>query len=44
MDRMLVVVFGNETNAYASKKALLQLDDEGSIGLSERVFVASSQP
>ena len=31
MDRMLVVVFDNETKAYEGKKALLQLDAEGSI-------------
>jgi len=33
MDRMLVVVFDNESKAYEGKKALLQLDDEGSISL-----------
>jgi uncharacterized membrane protein len=33
MDRMLVVVFDNETKAYEGKKALLQLDAEGSIGV-----------
>jgi uncharacterized membrane protein len=33
MDRMLVVVFDNETNAYEGKKALLQLDREGSISV-----------
>ena len=33
MDRMLVVVFDNETKAYEGKKALLQLDDEGSISV-----------
>jgi len=31
MDRMLVVVFDNESRAYEGKKALLQLDGEGSI-------------
>lgn len=31
MDRMLVVVFDNESKAYKGKKALLQLDDEGSV-------------
>lgn len=31
MDRMLVVVFDNENKAYEGKKALHQLDDEGSI-------------
>src|SRR5258705_3317691 len=33
MDRMLVVVFDNEAKAYEGKRALLQLDDEGSISL-----------
>src|SRR5215472_100328 len=33
MDRMLVVVFDNENKAYDGKKALLQLDDEGSISV-----------
>jgi uncharacterized membrane protein len=33
MDRMLVVVFNNETKAYEGKKALLQLDGEGSISV-----------
>jgi uncharacterized membrane protein len=33
MDRMLVVVFDNETKAYEGKKTLLQLDGEGSIGV-----------
>jgi len=33
MDRMLVVVFDTETKAYEGKKALLQLDNEGSISL-----------
>ena len=31
MDRMLVVVFDGESKAYEGKKALLQLDGEGSI-------------
>jgi len=31
MDRMLVVVFDNDAKAYEAKKALLQLDREGSI-------------
>lgn len=31
MDRMLVVVFDNESKAYEGKQALLQLDNEGSI-------------
>jgi uncharacterized membrane protein len=33
MDRMLVVVFDNESKAYEGKKALVQLDGEGSIGV-----------
>jgi uncharacterized membrane protein len=33
MDRMLVVVFNNESDAYEGKKALVQLDDEGSISV-----------
>jgi uncharacterized membrane protein len=33
MDRMLVVVFDNESKAYDGKKALLQLDGEGSISV-----------
>ncbi|HXY12865.1 MAG TPA: DUF1269 domain-containing protein [Terriglobales bacterium] len=33
MDRMLVVVFDNETKAYDGKKALMQLDGEGSISV-----------
>ena len=33
MDRMLVVVFDNETKAYEGKQALLQLDGEGSISV-----------
>jgi len=33
VDRMLVVVFDNETKAYEGKKALLQLDSEGSLSV-----------
>src|SRR5215471_1195998 len=33
MDRMLVVIFNNEGDAYEGKKALVQLDDEGSISV-----------
>ena len=33
MDRMLVVVFDNERNAYEGKKALVHLDNEGSISV-----------
>ena len=40
MDRMLVVVFDNETKAYEGKKALLQLDGEGSISVYAYAVVA----
>ncbi len=40
MDRMLVVVFDNETKAYEGEKALLQLDAEGSITVYAHVVVA----
>src|SRR5579864_6007888 len=40
MDRMLVVVFDNETKAYEGKKALLQLDYEGSISVYSYAVVA----
>ena len=33
MDRMLVVVFDDETKAYAGKRALMQLDAEGSVSV-----------
>jgi uncharacterized membrane protein len=33
MDRMLVVVFDNEVKAYEGKRALIQLDGEGSISV-----------
>jgi len=33
MDRMLVVVFGNEKSAYEGSRALQQLDDDGSIAV-----------
>jgi uncharacterized membrane protein len=33
MDRMLVVVFDNESKAYEGKKALVQLDNEGTISV-----------
>jgi len=33
MDRMLVVVFDNETKAYEGKNSLLALDDEGGISV-----------
>jgi len=34
MDRMLITVFDNETQAYEGKKALLDLDHEGGIGFT----------
>ena len=40
MDRMLVVVFDNETKAYEGRKALLQLDDEGSITVYDYAVLA----
>jgi uncharacterized membrane protein len=40
MDRMLVVVFDNENKAYEGKKALLQLDGEGSISVYGYAVVA----
>lgn len=42
MDRMLVVVFDNENKAYEGKKALLQLDGEGSIGVYGYAVVAKN--
>ncbi len=40
MDRMLVVVFDNETKAYEGKRALIQLDSEGSISVYGYAVVA----
>ena len=42
MDRMLVVVFDNENKAYEGKKALLQLDGEGSISVYGYAVVAKN--
>jgi uncharacterized membrane protein len=42
MDRMLVVVFENESNAYEGKKALLQLDSEGSISVYGYAVIAKN--
>jgi len=42
MDRMLVVVFDNETKAYEGEKALLQLDAEGSISVYAHAVVAKN--
>ena len=39
MDRMLVVVFDNETKAHEGKKALLQLEAEGSLSVYTCVLV-----
>jgi uncharacterized membrane protein len=40
MDRMLVVVFDNETKAYEGKNALLDLDDQGSISVYAHAVMA----
>jgi len=42
MDRMLVVIFPNETKAYEGKKALQQLDGEGSITLYAYAVLAKN--
>jgi uncharacterized membrane protein len=42
MDRMLVVVFNSEPKAYEGKKALLQLDAEGSISVYGYAVVAKN--
>ena len=42
MDRMLVVVFNNENQAYEGKKALQQLDDEGSISVYAYAVLAKN--
>jgi uncharacterized membrane protein len=42
MDRMLVVVFDNETKAYEGKKALNQLENEGSITVYASAVVAKN--
>jgi uncharacterized membrane protein len=42
MDRMLVVVFDNESKAYEGRKALLQLDGEGSISVYGYAVVAKN--
>jgi uncharacterized membrane protein len=42
MDRMLVVVFDNETKAYEGKKALMQLDGEGSISVYAYAVLAKN--
>jgi uncharacterized membrane protein len=42
MDRMLVVVFENENKAYEGKRALIQLDSEGSISVYGYAVVAKN--
>src|SRR5512132_2357145 len=42
MDRMLVVVFGNESKAYEGKEALRQLDSEGTINLYAYAVLAKN--
>lgn len=42
MDRMLVVVFDTENKAYEGKKALLQLDREGSINAYAFAIIAKN--
>jgi uncharacterized membrane protein len=42
MDRMLVVVFDTEKKAYEGRKALLQLDDEGSIAVFAYAVIAKN--
>lgn len=43
MDRMLVVVFNDDGKAYEAKKALLQLDHEGSISIYAYAVMAKKQ-
>lgn len=42
MDRMLIVVFDSENKAYEGKKALLELDKEGSISVYGHAVLAKS--
>jgi uncharacterized membrane protein len=42
MDRMLVVVFSNEANAYEGQRALLQLDNEGSLNVYAYSVIAKN--
>jgi uncharacterized membrane protein len=42
MDRMLVVVFDSESKAYEGKRALSQLDSDGSIGVYAYAVVAKN--
>jgi len=43
MDRMLVIVFDNENKAYEGKKALQQLDNEGSVSVYAYAVVSKRQ-
>ena len=42
MDRMLVVVFDTESKAYEGKRALLDLDSDGSIVIYASAVVAKN--
>jgi len=42
MDRMLVVVFDNESKAYEAQKALLELDNEGSVSVYSYAVLAKN--
>src|SRR5215831_5333985 len=42
MDRMLVVIFPNESKAYEGKRALQQLDREGSISVYAYAVLAKN--
>jgi uncharacterized membrane protein len=42
MERMLVVVFDTERQAYEGKKALTQLDDEGSISIHASAVISKN--
>jgi uncharacterized membrane protein len=42
MDRMLVVVFDNESKAYEAQKALLELDSEGSVSVYSYAVLAKN--
>src|ERR1700742_4185005 len=42
MDRMLVVVFNDETKAYQGKTALMQLQDQGNVNVYGYAVVAEN--
>ena len=42
MDRMLVVVFDTESKAYEGKRALIPLDNEGSISVYASAVIAKN--